>query len=181
MCVDTGGHHTQSAYQFVRVNGAAFRIWGVKGSSERARPIVFRSKTTRVKKVTLVMVGTDTAKELIYSRLTISERGPGYSHFPQSYSEDFFKQLVSEKMITVSSRGQLVKHFVKRGPNEALDLRVYNLAALKLLNVNMPALAKNMEKGIAVDTPPKEEPKPEPKPVAPQRQVVKSGSWSGWV
>lgn len=182
VCVDTGGHHTQSAYQFVRLHGASLRIWAVKGSSERARPIIFRSKTTRVKKVTLVMVGTDTAKEMIYSRLTITEPGPGYAHFPSCYSEEFLKQLVSEKMITVSSKGQLVKHFVKRGPNEALDLRVYSLAAFKLLNANLPAIAKNMAREVPKSpVEPEKKPEPEPEQKKPARQAPKSQGWGGWV
>ena len=149
-CVDTGGHRTEAAYRFVRPRQVR-RVFGVKGASTHASPIVNRPAKSKTKKVRLIIVGTDTAKELLFSRLQLSEPGPGYMHYPQSYSEVFFKQLTNEKAVTVVYKGQPILTFVPKGPHEALDIRVYSLAAFKLLNANLPAIAKKLS--VPMETP----------------------------
>ena len=92
------------------------------------------------------MIGTDTAKELIYSRLKIEEPGPGFMHFPKKhrYDEEFFKQLTGEKCITVQDKSGYQKRIWKRiRRNEALDIRVYSLAALGILNIDWNRLTQH--------------------------------------
>lgn len=85
--------------------------------------------------IPLFTVGVDEAKKLIYGRLRISEPGAGYCHFPKSYGEEFFAQLTAEKVVTRFAKGFPKREWVKtRARNEALDIRVYALAALYLLN-----------------------------------------------
>jgi phage terminase large subunit GpA-like protein len=48
----------------------------------------------------LYPLGVDTAKEVIYSRLKITEPGAGYYHFPQDRDREYFLQLTAEKQVT---------------------------------------------------------------------------------
>jgi phage terminase large subunit GpA-like protein len=58
--------------------------------------------------------------------------GPGYCHFPMAYQQEFFNQLPSEEVRTRYVRGHPVRYWFKPSGkrNEALDRRVYALAAL---------------------------------------------------
>ena len=147
-CIDTGGHYTNETYKFVRGKRNR-KVYGIKGSSIPGKPIVTAPGKNSKASVALYMVGTDTAKESIFHRLEIDEPGPGYCHFPKGYDQEYFKQLTSEK--SVLRKG--VKVWIKKSEgrsNEALDLRVYNLAALAIA---APPLEKLCEIYQAGETP----------------------------
>lgn len=140
------GHYTQQVYDFTKKNSHK-RWWPLKGSSESGKPIVntLGSKSNKGK-VRLFTVGTDTAKELIYSRLGIANPGPGYCHFPMSYDEEYFLQLTAEKRVTKYQKGYAKKVFIKTRPrNEAVDCRAYALAAVTLLNPVFTAIEQKMQ------------------------------------
>ncbi len=129
-CVDTG-HHTDVAYAFCRERWA-WRVWAIKGSTEIADPI-WPAKATRTNKgkVPLFLVGVGTAKDLIFARLRITAPGPGYCHFPDERTEEYFAQLTAERVVTKFSRGFPKRQWEKiRLRNEALDCRAYAVAAL---------------------------------------------------
>ena len=89
------------------------------------------------------MVGTDTAKQLIFNRLLMKDKsGPGKMHFPMHYTEEYFKQLTTEKAIyKKDASGYTYRKWKKIRPrNEALDIRVYSLAAIGILNPNYKLL-----------------------------------------
>lgn len=137
-CIDSGGHHTQQVYDYCKTRKHR-RVFAIKGVGGAGRPIVSapsKKRTGRSKRqVDLFTVGVDDAKGLIYSRLRICEPGPGYCHFPLERDEEYFAQLTAEKVVTKFVRGFPRKEWVKtRARNEALDLRVYGLAALRILN-----------------------------------------------
>jgi phage terminase large subunit GpA-like protein len=133
--VDTQGHHSQSAYAFCR-RLIGRRVWAIRGKSEtsgRRSPVWPRKPTMRNKgKVPLYEVGTQSAKDMIARRLSLTEPGPGYSHFPATYDQEFFTQLTAERPMLKMVSGQ--RFFVWENPpgkrNEALDCRVYAYAAL---------------------------------------------------
>jgi phage terminase large subunit GpA-like protein len=77
-------------------------------------------------------IGVDTAKDAIYPKLKVETPGPGYCHFPIAYQQEFFNQLTSEEVRTRFVRGHPVRYWFKPSGkrNEALDRRVYALAAL---------------------------------------------------
>ncbi|MCD6527022.1 MAG: phage terminase large subunit family protein [Desulfuromonas sp.] len=151
-CIDTGGHHTKQVYRFVK-NKFHRRIYGIKGAKSHAAPLVSRPTTSNLGKIPLFNIGTGTAKEEITGRLKDNEQhGPGYCHFPMYYDEEYFKQLCAERCKRVWRSGAVVAIWEKvRARNEALDLRVYNEAALALLNPKydkiMAALALRSEQG----------------------------------
>jgi phage terminase large subunit GpA-like protein len=147
-CIDSGGHFTQEVYGFCR-GRAVRRIFATKGIAGPGRPIVgspMRRRTGRNRRpVELFLIGVDEAKRLLYSRLRLTEHGPGYCHFPikPEYDEEFFAQLTAEKIVTRYRRGFAHREWVKTRPrNEALDCRVGALAALYLLQPSWDALAK---------------------------------------
>jgi phage terminase large subunit GpA-like protein len=145
-CIDSGGHHTQSVYAYCKKRQLR-RIFAVKGSSIAGKALVSRPSIANRMRVKLFSIGTDTAKELIYSRLKITEPGAGYCHFPAHYDETYFKQLTAEKVVTRYNKGFPVRKWEKpQGRrNEALDCRVYALAALHIINPNLELLAVKMQ------------------------------------
>ncbi|WP_316348499.1 terminase gpA endonuclease subunit [Desulfuromonas acetoxidans] len=146
-CIDTGGHHTKQAYRFVK-NKFHRRIYGVKGSSKHAAPLVGRPTTSNLGKIRLFPVGTNAAKEAIMGRIKdIEKHGPGYTHFPEYYDDEYFKQLCAEKVTRKWKGGAIVAIWEKvRARNEAIDLRVYNEAAIALLNPNYDKLLAALER-----------------------------------
>ena len=150
--VDTGGHYTQESYDFVKTYRGG-RICAGKGSSTLGDPLVPpRPSKQKKARLYLWMIGTVAAKDTLFPRLQIVEFGPGYMHFPDypEYDEEYFEQLTSEEKMQKYTKGVLVGRFYKktRSRNEALDLKVYNMAALKILNPNLEALAVKMQKKI---------------------------------
>lgn len=137
-CVDSG-YMTQQVYDYCgeRQNE---RIWAIKGMDGMGRPIIDRPRRNTRNKVPLYPVGVDAAKTAIYKRLRIEDPGEGYCHFPrrEPYDEEYFRQLTSEKLVRKTGRrGQQKLQWVRR-PNrraEALDVRVYAMAALEELQV----------------------------------------------
>ncbi|HHL2381439.1 TPA: terminase gpA endonuclease subunit, partial [Pseudomonas aeruginosa] len=95
----------------------------------------------RKRKVYKTELGTDNAKELIYSRLRIDvpipwQPTPGCVHFPidsDICDEDELKQITAEKKKPVMAKGVRVLRWDSGGRrNEALDCFVYALAALRI-------------------------------------------------
>jgi len=141
-CVDSGGHYTQQVYNYARQR-AGKRVFAIKGVGGEGRPIIGKPSKNNIGKINLFPVGTDTAKELIFARLKITEEGAGYCHFPFTHSEEYFRMLTSEKKVTKYFKGQPRREWVKvRQRNEALDCRVYAMAALELMGLNIEHLAK---------------------------------------
>jgi phage terminase large subunit GpA-like protein len=154
--VDTGGHHTQRAYRFCRANSGR-RFYAIKGANTPGKPLAPRLPTLMGKPaVKLYTIGTETAKDSFAAHLKLVEPGPGYCHFPKStdsegnliYDEAYFKQLCSEKAITKYRAGVGVRVWVKikeKMRNEALDVRVYAMAARAILNPDFKRLQKKAD------------------------------------
>ncbi|RXK03797.1 MULTISPECIES: phage terminase large subunit family protein [Arcobacteraceae] len=129
MCVDSGGHNTDAVYDYCRPR-YEMNVFCIKGAKEVETPII-KGTASRVSKgtVRLYSVGVNSAKDKINSFMKIEEEGPGYMHYPQNeiYNEKYWKMLTSEKR---DEKGRWEKF---RTRNEALDCRVYSMAALKIL------------------------------------------------
>ena len=166
-CIDSGGHHTQAVYEFCRTR-AMRGVFAVKGLSMAAKPLVGRPSRNNRHKLRLYPLGVDTAKEVIYSRLRITEPGPGYYHFPLERDREYFQQLTAEKQVTRYHKGTARREWMKiRSRNEALDCNVYALAALKLLSPDFEQLTAVMQA------------LPKPKPENPAQVATKpaKGPW----
>lgn len=140
--IDTGGHYTQEVYRYCR--HYPYKVFAIKGSNTPGGPLVSRPSKRNLGKVNLFSVNTITAKDTIYSRLNLSNPGPGYSHFPvkEIYNTEYFHQLTVEKRVLRYKQGRPYHTYVKRSGerNEALDCRVYALAALYIVNPSMKPL-----------------------------------------
>lgn len=168
------GHKTKGVYAYTRRRETK-RIYACKGVGGPGVPLVGRPTRRGVERAALFAVGTDTAKELIYSRLTIGEKGAGFMHFPHDRPEDWFRQLTSEVRVTRYKNGVPFSRFENpsKARNEALDLRVYATAALALLRVDW----KKLRAAIA----PKKEAKPEKgQGEKPKRQRKGNGWVNNW-
>jgi phage terminase large subunit GpA-like protein len=162
--IDSGGHHTQQVYKFAKRN--AGRKWfACKGVGDRDKPIVGKRTWVECRlpgyggKVPLFLVGTNAAKDDIFSKLKIAEPGPGYCHFPRrdEYDDAYLRQLCSEKKVLRARLGVTYYTYEKvsaNARNEALDLRVYATAARVKLNPNYEAIARRRLQHIeAADAP----------------------------
>jgi phage terminase large subunit GpA-like protein len=134
--IDSGGHHTQAVYKFAK-DRAKRRVWAIKGMPGKRPVWPPKASKNNIGKVNLFLVGVDSAKDSIYSRLRIAEPGPGYSHFPKGRDPSYFAQLTAETVVTKYVKGFPARVWQKRpgARNEALDCRVYAYAALQSLNV----------------------------------------------
>jgi phage terminase large subunit GpA-like protein len=183
-CVDSGGHHSDDVYRFCRQN-AARRWYAVKGANVPGKPLV--SQPTLLKRagglVRLYTVGTETAKDTFVKRLAVAEDGPGRCHFPNEferegrtyYGADYFKQLRAEHAVQKRTKRGTARVWEKIKPhwrNEALDLRVYNMAALAILNPDFERLTTRRLEG---------KPMPQPSVEGRKRLVVRRGPRRGFV
>lgn len=145
-CIDSGGHHTNAVYVFVKPREGR-RIFAIKGVGGEGKPQVGKPSKNNRQSVRLFPVGVDGIKELVYSRLKIREPGPGYCHFPEGRGDEYFLQLTAEKMVTRFKKGYKRREWVQTRPrNEALDCRVYAIAALAIMNLNLNSLANRFAK-----------------------------------
>lgn len=176
--VDTGGHNTQEAYKFVRPRFRR-RVYGIKGMGGAGR-LVWPKRASKNNKgrINLFLVGVDAAKDAIYARLKITERGPGFCHFPKGREQEWFEQLTAEIVQTKYVKGFPTRVYILPGGrrNEGLDCRVYAYAALQSLNVRWGRLKVAESKGQLADAPP-EKPKPaeESPPQPPPTPATKAG------
>lgn len=137
VAIDSGGHHTQTVYNFCAdPNRVRRKVWAIKGMAGAGRP-VWPKRATRLRRGQLFIVGVDAAKESVYARLKHTAPGPGYCHFPEGRDKTYFEQLTAETIITKHVKGFATRVWEKRpsARNEALDCRVYAYAALLSLNL----------------------------------------------
>jgi phage terminase large subunit GpA-like protein len=178
--MDIGGHFTKQAYKFARRAWMKGLVFPVKGATKPQQKLARRSSA----KAKLWLVDTVSAKDSILGRLKIEKPGPGYCHFPADLDATYFEMLLSERASRKSGRRAYEK-VTADARNEALDLEVYAMAAVEILNPNLEALAKGREtkaaaaaQVVAASSVPSEEP---PKP-ARQRasRGPGRGRMSGW-
>ena len=150
-CVDSGGHFTDEVYRYCGER-LQKRVFPIKGQGGSGVPLVHKISRNNKYKLPLILLGVDSGKTTTMQRLKLKQPGPKYCHFPaqedRGYDQVYFKGLISEKQVVRKERGQVVTSWVniaKDKRNEPLDLRVYNLAALRLLKPNFDALEKRIK------------------------------------
>jgi phage terminase large subunit GpA-like protein len=196
--IDTGGQNTQAVYIYCR-NHSHSHVLALKGSSLPNKPVMGRPSSvdinwrgkTMPKSLKLWLVGTDTAKHLIYGRLRVHSVGPGFVHLPESLkTTDEFEQLTSERLGTKFVKGHARYEWFKPSGarNEALDCAVYAYAMACYLGIQTmrePSWARREER-IApkspdlFDQPQQVQAAPQaPKPIIqrPSRQQQSNKQW----
>jgi len=140
--IDSGGHHTQQCYQFTKPRQGR-RIFSCKGLSQAGKPVAGKITYVGRLRAALIQVGTDTAKEIIFSRLKHTEEN--LIHFPYTVDDEYFNQLTAEKKVVKFFRGVKRNEWKQiRERNEALDCLVYCWAALHILNPNWDRIEERM-------------------------------------
>ena len=154
-CIDTGGHHTDETYSFLKqMEKKNKRIYGIKGMGGAGFPLLYKESRNTKNKVKILILGVDAGKEKLFARLQLEEVGAGYCHFPvneeRKYDEVYMKGLNSEQLVTSIVNGRPKNKWVKKSGtrNEPLDLRNYATAAAELLNPNWDSLEKKVNAGI---------------------------------
>lgn len=140
---DAMGHCTDAVYSFTGKRESR-RVFACKGVGGTGRPMTLLPKKTdrgRAHSASLVDVGVDTIKDQLFSWMKVETPGSfGYMHFPNNddYNAEHFEQLTAEKLVKQVRGGTVVYKYVKtRERNEALDLMVYNRAALNLIRIDL--------------------------------------------
>lgn len=191
-CWDSGGHYTDEVYAESRKHGVMWVI-PIFGANVYGKPIAnFPRKRNRAR-VYATEVGTDNAKELIYSRLKNQpdaarreEPQPGVIHFPANddiCDEEELKQLTAETKRLKIVQGRRVYRWDAGGRrNEALDCLVYALAALRIsqqrfgLDIDALAAAKPVEAEVIDKTP-----TPAPAPAQATQGWLQIDTGSSWL
>ncbi len=170
--IDTGGHHTNAVYNWVRkmksrTKVSGLRVFGLKGYAGKSGiPLLHKSTVVDItaddgnggKVVTghtvINILGVDAGKESITGWLTIKDKGEGYCHFPsqpgRGYGRTYFEGLLSEKQVEKKVKNEIKKVWVKKSGvrNEPLDLFNYNYAVCELLNPSWDILESKLARGI---------------------------------
>jgi phage terminase large subunit GpA-like protein len=147
LAVDTG-YETQTVYSWARRQGPRL-VMPIKGSDTATVPVGAASPvdlTVAGKKLRRGLkiwpLGVALLKRQVYSwlRMSVDDGGacpPGWCHFPQ-YDDEFFKMLTAEELVKRTNRAGYAKlEWAKmRARNEALDCRVYALAAALALGLD---------------------------------------------
>jgi phage terminase large subunit GpA-like protein len=155
-CLDTGGTngYTQCAYEYLK-GKTGRKLFGIKGVPGWGRPIVEKPQRKQsgknARKIDLFLVGTDEAKLVVMRRFAVAEPGPGYCNFPIDRDAEWYKQATAEKLLTHYVKGQPVRTWDKpdKARNEALDCRVYALAALKIMQPSFKRLTEKLRPASA--------------------------------
>lgn len=151
LAVDSG-FATPEVYQWARQQGS--RVLVIKGDSRApallgaASPVDVGPAGGKIKRgVRVWPVNSGMAKEELYRWLRLErptdedlEKSipfpPGYCHFPR-YSEEYFKQITAEQLVTKIVKGYRRHEWQKmRERNEALDCRVYARAAAARVGID---------------------------------------------
>lgn len=145
--IDSGGHHTSAIYREC-ARRQTRRIWPIKGEKGEGKPECRPMRKGGGKAdAPKFMLGVDAGKEGIMYEAGIEEPGPHYMHFPldqrAGYDKEFFRGLLSEKMVIHRRGGQAVITWeVTHERNEPLDCRNYARAAYRYFNWHFDHLEK---------------------------------------
>lgn len=149
-CIDSG-HETSMVLDFTRPR-LGRRIYAIKGVSGFGRPIWPRRSSKGANRAEFFLVGVDTGKERVYSKLRVDKPGPGFCHFPLDRDRAWFDMLTAERIRTAMHNGKAQRCWVKPNGarNEALDCRGYATAALHSLYMQGAKLNDYVERLAAM-------------------------------
>ena len=185
--VDSGdGEKTDAVYRFVKPRQLR-GVYAYKGVAHAKAPISRASKANR-DGVKVFSVNPNAFKDVLFARLKRLLPGPGYLHFgPEETGadENYFTQFGAEKRVVEWKANRPVVSYRNPGKkrNEAIDLYVLSLAALRSMGMHVAKGLGAAAEKLAASAPapdaaaPSPAPATLPRPVAPRR----AGGWvGGW-
>jgi phage terminase large subunit GpA-like protein len=156
VCFDSGGHYTTEVYDFSKRCGIHWVI-PTKGASTYGEPLINYPRKRNTHGVYLTMIGTDTAKDIVYNRLRLTtdsydEPIDSFYHFPIAEWCDmaYFNQLCAEHKVPKKHRGRMIMAYdAGERRNEAIDCASGSLCAFKIsvehYGLNLDILAQKAE------------------------------------
>lgn len=146
-CVDSGdGVYTNDiALRCKQREGMC--VFAVKGSGVQGKSFISpptKQPIDKDKRRTyyLYSIGVSAGKSVIMKSVQAQEPGPGYMHFPsdesRGYDLNFYSQLLSEHEVAEGNSAKWVK-LPGKERNEALDIRNYAMAAVRIINPDFDA------------------------------------------
>lgn len=131
--VDTGGHYTHEAYQFVRSVPAVRKAHAIKGGDRPGMPLVAKPSHVDVKMngqvvkngVVLWHIGVNAGKDRLVGMMRAEKT---LVHASNELEDDWFEQMTAEQRVPQKTRGQTRFVWMKRKGrlrNEKFDNAVY--------------------------------------------------------
>lgn len=126
------GHFPEGLFRWLKTNPVAGKIRACRGSSLFPFPLIDNRWRTLAGNLKGHWIGTDAAKDLIYTRLRLvlqeeEKLPPGWIHFCKRLGEIYFEQLTAERVTVIDEERRYRNDDNLR--NETLDTFVYALAA----------------------------------------------------
>lgn len=159
--IDSGGHYTTDVYHYCKQNLYKQRI-AIKGQGTPGLPLLHKVSNMKSYGIPLQLLGVNEGKQQVFSRLGLTKGAQSF-HFPldgkgfsRGYDAIYFKQLIAEHKVYKRKNGILQavwEPVAEKVRNEALDLRVYNLAVFESLKdkINWRKISEQL--GLLVDLP----------------------------
>lgn len=180
--VDEGGHFTQDVREQCnkRIRKKVFAIKGMPGPDKPYTAPPKKMKIVRNGKVVgscwQYQIGVDAGKQIVMDNLKVQTPGSKYCHFPKrdDYGPAYFKGLLSEHLEYNVNKKQPWEWVKIPGHerNETLDIRNYNMAAVKALSPDMDAIERKIREARG------EKVAPAPAVAAPKPPKKKTGKRS---
>jgi phage terminase large subunit GpA-like protein len=131
-----------------------YRVYAVKGDTGLGKPLVGKYTLLGPRKnVRCYLLGVNRGKDKLYNRLRFEEPAPGESregfcHFPKKYPPSYVIGLLSEEKQRDKKDPRKFRYVkIHEGsPNEPLDLKIYNMAAVGIANPNFPVLEQRLRR-----------------------------------
>ena len=151
-CIDSGdGSMSEIVYEFTRKREMRC-VYSIKGRGGFEVPFISRPQRNNRFKALLFVLGVDSGKSIVMTRLSNTERGAGFVHLPRDTArgcdDEFCAQLTAERLSTELKDGRVVCRWRKvRERNEALDTCVYATAALEIIHPDLDAMRQYYDAG----------------------------------
>lgn len=154
--IDSGdGNKTDAVYDFVLPRQRE-RVFALKGRDYIARPGLVMQGSAKNNHIQLWIIATRAAKDRIMSRLKLDlpknegDQVPaGFIHLPDWIPEQYLDQLTNERKSVIQNKrtGAKREEYITTGRVEALDLEVYCLAGLFVLQNDLaPGTFRDLRK-----------------------------------
>jgi phage terminase large subunit GpA-like protein len=134
MLVDSN-YATDHVVNYVRPR-QRLKVFACRGEEKLSKRGMVSKGATRKERLLQYQVATWDAKRLLQHRLTLVGDRPGRIYLPEWISDDYLEQITAEKLVKHRNRktGRETLSWIKtRDRNEALDLWVYAIAGLRIL------------------------------------------------
>ena len=150
-CIDAN-FLSDEAYRYCRRRWQR-HIYAVRGVGGMGKPAIIsmsyseNRKDRSANRCRVYNLGVDAIKSRIYSRLSITEHGPGFCHFPDHYELKYFDGLTAEKAVrSIRRTGQPRIEWIQiRERNEPCDCRAYAIAALEIRAPGWARIARSLK------------------------------------